>query len=126
MKISSRMKKLLNDQITLEGYASNYYLSMASWAEITGYEGAANFFYNQADEERLHMLKIVHFLNGLGVEATIPTIKQPPKGFKSLSHVRPDCKHHNLVRPRLLLPSLPYSPARRKNVARDKEAARIL
>jgi len=83
MKISQRMKKLLNDQITLEGFASNYYLSMASWAEITGYEGAANFFFNQADEERQHMLKIVHFLNGLGVEAIIPAIKPPPKSFQS-------------------------------------------
>jgi len=83
MKISQRMKKLLNDQITLEGFASNYYLSMASWAEITGYEGAANFLFNQADEERQHMLKIVHFLNGLGVEAIIPAIKLPPKSFQS-------------------------------------------
>ncbi len=73
----------MNDQITLEGYASNYYLSMASWAEITGYEGAANFIFNQADEERQHMLKIVHFLNGLGVEAIIPALKSPPKTFKS-------------------------------------------
>ena len=83
MKISQKMKKLLNEQITMEGIASNYYLSMASWSEITGYEGAANFFYLQADEERQHMLKIIHFLNGLGVEATIPEIKQPPKSFKS-------------------------------------------
>ncbi len=83
MKISQRIKKLLNDQIAMEGYASNYYLSMGSWAEITGYEGAANYFFAQADEERLHMLKIVHFLNGLGVEAAIPAIKQPPKDFKS-------------------------------------------
>ncbi|HET6517189.1 MAG TPA: ferritin-like domain-containing protein, partial [Nitrosopumilaceae archaeon] len=83
MKISQRMKKLLNDQITMEGYASSYYLSMASWAEITGYDGAAKYFYAQSDEERQHMLKIIHFLNELGVEATIPAIKQPPKSFKS-------------------------------------------
>jgi ferritin len=83
MKISPRMKKLLNDQIAMEGYASNYYLSMASWAEITGYEGAANYFFTQADEERLHMLKIIHFLNGLGVEAVVPSVKEPPKTFQS-------------------------------------------
>lgn len=77
------MKKLLNDQITMEGYASSYYLSMASWAEITGYDGAAKYFYLQADEERQHMLKIIHFLNELGVGATVPSIKQPPQTFKS-------------------------------------------
>jgi len=84
MKISSRLKKGLNDQITLEGFASNYYLSMASWCEVTGYEGAATFFYLQADEERQHMLKIVHYLNGIGVPAVISQMKQPPSTFKSL------------------------------------------
>lgn len=87
MKISSRMTKSLNEQITMEGYASNYYLSMASWCEITGYEGAAALFYQQADEERQHMIKIIHYLNDLGVNAIIPTIKQPPKSFKSIESI---------------------------------------
>jgi len=84
MKVSSKVKKALNDQIILEGNASNYYLSMASWCEITGYEGSAKFFYAQADEERQHMLKIIHHLNGIGEASIIPTIKQPPTNFKSL------------------------------------------
>jgi len=84
MKISKRMTKALNDQITMEAYASNYYLSMASWCEVTGYEGASTFFYNQSDEERTHMLKIIHYLNGLGIPAETPSVKQPPKNIKSL------------------------------------------
>lgn len=87
MKISSRMTKALNDQITMEGYASNYYLAMASWCEMTGYEGSASLFYQQSDEERQHMLKIIHYLNDLGVSAVIPQIKQPPKLFKSLESI---------------------------------------
>ena len=84
MKISSRLIKSLNDQISMEGFASNYYLSMASWCEITGYEGSAAFFYSQSDEERMHMLKIIHYLNDRGIQGVIPPIKQPPKSFKSL------------------------------------------
>lgn len=84
MKISNRMKKALNDQIALESAASNTYLAMASWAEVTGYEGTASFFYAQSDEERTHMLKIVHYLNDLGVSATIPAIKAPTSNYKSL------------------------------------------
>ena len=79
MKISPKMKKALNDQIALEASASNSYLAMASWCEVTGYQGAANYFYAQADEERTHMLKVVHYLNDVSATATIPAIKAPSK-----------------------------------------------
>ena len=49
MKISSKMKKALNDQVTLEASASSSYLAMASWCEVTGYQGSANYFYMQSD-----------------------------------------------------------------------------
>ena len=78
------MKKALNDQTALEANASNTYLAMASWCEITGYEGSAAFFYVQAEEERQHMLKFVHYLNDMGVSATIPGTKSPTSNFKSL------------------------------------------
>lgn len=84
MKLSPKMKNALNDQVSLEASASNSYLAMASWCEVTGYQGAANYFYAQSDEERTHMLKIVHFLNDLGVSATIPAIKAPVSSYKSL------------------------------------------
>ena len=87
MKISGRMSKALNDQIAMEASASNYYLSMASWCELTGYEGSSSFFYQHSDEERQHMLKIVHFLNELGIKAIIPQVKQPPKEFSSLESI---------------------------------------
>jgi len=45
MKLSPKMKKALNDQVTLEASASNSYLAMASWCEVTGYQGAADYFY---------------------------------------------------------------------------------
>lgn len=87
MKISSRVAKLLNTQIAMEAFASNYYLSMASWCEITGYDGSSKFFYAQADEERQHMLKIVHYLNGVGSPVIIPAVKEPAKAFKSLEAI---------------------------------------
>ena len=84
MKISAQMKKALNGQVALEAAASNSYLAMASWCEVTGYQGAANYFYAQADEERTHMLKVVHYLNDVGSAATIPAIKAPISSYKSL------------------------------------------
>jgi len=87
MKISKNMQSALNNQIALEANASNSYLSMACWCEITGYQGGASFFYAQSDEERTHMLKIVHYLNNLGVPAVIPATKLPASNFKSLESI---------------------------------------
>lgn len=87
MKISKNMQSALNNQISLEANASNSYLSMASWCEITGYEGGASFFYAQSDEERTHMLKIIHYLNSLGVPAVIPAAKLPASNYKSLESI---------------------------------------
>jgi len=87
MKISPKMKKSLNDQVALEASASNSYLAMASWCEVTGYQGAANYFYTQSDEERTHMLKIIHYLNDMGATANIPAIKAPANSFKSLEGI---------------------------------------
>ena len=78
------MKKALNDQVALEASASNSYLAMASWCEVTGYQGGADYFYAQSDEERTHMLKIVHYLNDVGATATISAIKAPTASYKSL------------------------------------------
>ena len=78
------MKKALDNQIVLEAFASNSYLAMASWCEVTGYQGSANYFYAQSDEERTHMLKIIRYLNNLGELASIPAIKVPASSYKSL------------------------------------------
>ena len=87
MKLSKNMQNALNEQIALEANASNTYLAMASWCEVTGYTGGSSFFYAQSDEERVHMLKIVHFLNSLGISAIIPGIKPPTGSFTSLESI---------------------------------------
>ncbi|MFB5612750.1 MAG: ferritin [Nitrosarchaeum sp.] len=87
MKISQNTKNALNNQIVLEANAANNYLAMASWCEITGYSGAAKFFYAQSDEERSHMLKFIHYLNNIGGSATIPAVKSPGNTFKSLESI---------------------------------------
>ena len=87
MRLSDEIKQALDNQVSLELTASNAYLAMASWAETTGYEGAATYFYTQSDEERAHMLKIIHYINEMGASATIPAIGEPVKSFESLEEV---------------------------------------
>ena len=91
------MKKALNDQVTMEGYASSYYLSMACWCETTGYEGAAGLFYAQSDEERQHMLKLIKYVNERGGHAIVPELKKPPKVFDCLSHVFQNLLDHEIL-----------------------------
>ncbi len=77
----------LQKQIGLEAYASQLYLAMASWCDSEGLAGAAAFFYRQSDEERQHMLRIVHFLNDSDQHAEIPGVDPPPNHFESLHAV---------------------------------------
>ncbi len=75
--LSKSLEKILNNQVKLEGDSSQIYLAMASWAENQGFEGIAAFMYSQSDEERMHMLKLVRYINQRGGEATIPQIEEP-------------------------------------------------
>lgn len=78
------IEKLLNDQIRYEANASVQYLSMACWADTHGYNGIAEFFYTQSEEERVHMTKLVKFINERSGNAVIPAIDKPRDDFKSL------------------------------------------
>ena len=84
MRISTEMTKAINDQISYEASSANAYIAIGSWCERTGYDGSASFFFEQAVEENGHMLKFLHYLNGVGAEAIIPAIEKPPSSFESL------------------------------------------
>ena len=85
--MNARVEAALNDQILKEASSSQYYLSMASWAENNGLNGTSKFMYTHADEERFHMLKLVKFVNERGGKAIIPSIGQPPTEFDNLKSV---------------------------------------
>ena len=87
MRLSTPMKDALNGQLKLEAAASSTYLAMASWCEVTGYEGAAAYFYAQSDEERTHMIKIIHYMNSIGAPAKIPAISAPTATYKTMEAV---------------------------------------
>ena len=61
--LKSIIEKALNKQIELEASSSQFYLSMASWTESQGLNGTSSFLYQHSDEERMHMLKLVKFIN---------------------------------------------------------------
>ncbi len=77
-RISDKMEKALNDQMTREAYQAQVYLSYASWAEVNGFAGVATFLYKHMNEERQHMFKFIKFINDRGGRTKIEAIGAPP------------------------------------------------
>jgi ferritin len=82
--IDPTIEKALNDQIEMEALSSHFYLAMASWAENQGLNGTAEFLYRHSDEERMHMLKLVRFVNERGGKSVVPALDAPQSDFSDL------------------------------------------
>lgn len=85
--LSKKIETALNGQIAIEAGSSQAYLAMASWAENQGLSGTAAFLYRHSDEERMHMLKLIKFVNERGGRAVVPALKQPSTDFKSITDI---------------------------------------
>ncbi len=83
--LSKTMQDALNKQVMMEAQSSQAYLAMACWSEIQpGLKGVTQFFYRHSDEERMHMLKLIHYVNERGGFAVISALEQPVLTFVSL------------------------------------------
>lgn len=85
--IKAKVQDAINEQIKKEEYSSRLYLAMAIWAEVNGYPGASKFLYEHADEERMHMMKLVHYVNEKGGKAHLMDIEEPGHDYESLQDV---------------------------------------
>lgn len=82
--LPKKIDKLLQEQIEVESNSSYGYLAAASWCEVNGMEGGAAFFYNQSEEERVHMIKLFKYLNESGGHAMVPVNKKPKADWKNI------------------------------------------
>ncbi len=85
--MNQTIEQLLNDQVKFEAKASMQYLAMASWADAKGYNGVADFFYAQSEEERVHMIKLVKFINERSGNAIVPNLEKPKGDYASLNEL---------------------------------------
>ncbi len=86
--LSKTLQEALNQQVKHEAASSQIYLAMASWADIQpGLQGVTEFFYQQSEEEREHMLKLIKYINERGGYAIVPALEQPIITFQSLKRV---------------------------------------
>ncbi|MFC2136654.1 ferritin [Bacteroidota bacterium] len=85
--LTDKILTICNEQIKKEGYSSNLYLAMATWAEANGYAGVAQWLYAQAEEERMHMMKFIEYIGERGCHAIVPEMEAPPVDYGSVKEM---------------------------------------
>ncbi|MFC4668345.1 ferritin [Seohaeicola nanhaiensis] len=83
-RLSDKMEKALNAQMTREAFQAQVYLAYASWAEVNGYPGISDFLYKHSVEERQHMFKFLKYINNRGGETKIEALDAPSVAPKDM------------------------------------------
>lgn len=82
--LSEKLHAALNNQMNFEFYSAHAYMAMAAYCTDEAYDGFANFFLVQAEEERFHAMKFYNFLSDMGYRATIQGFDNPENNFDSI------------------------------------------
>lgn len=83
MKISQKMNKLLNQQVTHELGTSHAYLAMSFWFDDQGLKVFGKRFSKQAEEEREHAMKITKYIQDTGGKIDLAALPKPRGEFDS-------------------------------------------
>jgi ferritin len=83
MLISQAMNAALNEQVGNEFGAALQYVAIASYFAHEGLPELARHFYKQAEEEREHAMRFVHYIVDAGGAVRIPAIAAPKADFRS-------------------------------------------
>lgn len=86
MLISEALAKEMNAQVGREFGASSQYINIAAYFDSDSLPELAAFFYRQADEERMHAMKFVHYIVEAGGQVAVPAIDQPLAEIESAEH----------------------------------------
>lgn len=82
--LNKELLDALNEQMNHEFYAAHAYMAMAAFCDDNSYEGFANFYIQQAKEERFHGKKIYDYINDRGEHALFIAIPAPKTEFSSI------------------------------------------
>jgi bacterioferritin B len=84
---SERFVEALNDQIGRELNAAHQYTAVAAYYDRETFPRLAKFFFDQAEEERGHAMKMVGYLRDTGADLRLGEIRAPRTSFAD--HVEP-------------------------------------
>lgn len=86
-KLSDKMVTELNAQLGRELSAANQYLAMAIYLDERSLKELSSFFYRQADEERAHAMRFLHYLLNADAKPVVPAIPEPVGDFESIEQI---------------------------------------
>ena len=85
--ISQKVRDKLIEQVKAEWESDFFYLAMMAWCFNNDYDGFGNWFYNQANEERGHGLRILQYVTDVGGDISVPSVDVPRVAFEGLEHI---------------------------------------
>lgn len=88
--LSSDVETLINQQIKKEAQSSAIYLGMASWCNQNGFDFSSDYFFKQAEEERMHQLKFFKYVLDMGGSAISPDVTNVKQDYNSFREVFED------------------------------------
>jgi len=92
--MTNKVIETINFQIKAEEESSRLYFSMANWCDRNGYAGSAKYLYTHAEEERMHMIKLVKYLNERGSKVQTQALSEPQNEWASIKDVFKDVLSH--------------------------------
>lgn len=82
--ITKELEKELIEQLNKEYHSAYIYLGMSAYCSKEGFNGAANWFLVQYQEEVAHGMKLFKYLVDQDVKILLPAIEEVKVEFKSL------------------------------------------
>lgn len=87
MKISEKLLDLFNQQIKLEYDSRNVYFGMESYLRDENWDGFANWFMVQADEEMAHCRYFMEYLSFIGQKWEMRALDAQTNTYESVADV---------------------------------------
>ncbi|OUS16392.1 ferritin [Gammaproteobacteria bacterium 50_400_T64] len=86
----------LNSQINSEASSVVLYMQMSAWCSSKGYDGCADFFRLQADEEKMHLERLFDYMLETGALPQLGQIDAPQTTWKDVRELFSVTLEHEL------------------------------
>jgi len=84
---SPKLQKALNTHMSAEFQSERLYLAMSAYLALENLSGFAHWMRVQADEERLHAMKVYTFIMDRGGKIVLDALDKPASAYKSARDV---------------------------------------
>jgi len=95
--MNTNVETTLNKQINAEEHASRLYFAMGVWCDRNGYSGSAKYLFAHAEEERMHMVKLVRYINERGGNAVTDSLPKPKNNWDNIQAVFKEVLSHEVM-----------------------------